>query len=673
MKKIIGFIGLCLSLTAAFALNAPQLRCLSVNDAGEVTLSWMASTETSGFLRYEIYYTTDLAVPFTLVGQVPNLAATTSYTHVAADALNNTQCFYYVAACSASECYSSDTLSTIEFYLANLGNGLAILDWAPPINPPLSTYSTDYQIDRNLYGTWSTLASTSQLSYRDTIDICEASLGYRVQLADASGCRNVSRPLSDVFSDLSAPDIPQLDSVSVDFTNSRIRLGWERSFAEDVSAYIIYHFESGLWVPMDTVFGMNNTTWVDAVNGADAMQQYRIAALDSCLNSSPMSEAQHNIRVTSTHDLCRREATLTWEEYENMPMEVEAYRVYYSENGGPLIWAGETDGDTRTFTLQNLVPQSQYRCVIQAVNYGGNVTATSTKCEFLFNSDDNQDFCYIRYVTVVDNAKIEIKVSTGTTVSFSKVHLYRSAGDDQHFVHYAEQTNDGTDTYVFEDDAVQVDKFYYYYRAAVENDCDVESAQSNVAHNIILRGEVDNEARQNLLEWDTYDGWNGGVAGYSVYRQLESTASFDPVTLTLNANNYQDDVTSHRRDGENFTYFVEAEESAGDLGFMEKSRSNTIELKQLPQTYIPNAFCPRAGGQNSVFKPVNSYVTMENYNMWIYSREGTLVFHTTDPNLGWNGGYNGDLMPTACYVYIISYTYGTDGEFEASGTVTLIR
>ena len=59
--------------------------------------------------------------------------------------------------------------------------------------------------------------------------------------------------------------------------------------------------------------------------------------------------------------------------------------------------------------------------------------------------------------------------------------------------------------------------------------------------------------------------------------------------------------------------------------------------------------------------------------MWIYSREGTLVFHTTDPNLGWNGGYNGDLMPTACYVYIISYTYGTDGEFEASGTVTLIR
>ena len=74
MKKIIGFIGLCLSLTAAFALNAPQLRCLSVNDAGEVTLSWVSSTETSGFLRYEIYYTTDLAVPFTLVGQVPNLA-----------------------------------------------------------------------------------------------------------------------------------------------------------------------------------------------------------------------------------------------------------------------------------------------------------------------------------------------------------------------------------------------------------------------------------------------------------------------------------------------------------------------------------------------------------------------------------------------------------------------
>ena len=658
-------------LMSVRAIDPPQLRCLAVDATGAVTLTWVPPANTTGFTNYEIFYSI-VGTTFTSVGQVNDVTATT-FIHTTADAINNARCYYYVTAVAGTQSASSDTLAPIELYLTN-GNGTAILNWDAPHAPALPSFADAYDILREYPATvWNTIGSTSALVYRNVTDVCEATIGYRVELADASGCRNVSRPLHDIFTDRTPPEIPQLDSVSVDFTNSRIRLGWERSFAEDVSAYIIYHFESGLWVPVDTVFGMNNTTWVDAVNGADAMQQYRIAALDSCLNSSPMSEAQHNIRVTSTHDLCRREATLTWEEYENMPMEVESYRVYYSENGGPLIWAGETDGDTRTFTLQNLVPQSQYRCVIQAVNYGGNVTATSTKCEFLFNSDDNQDFCYIRYVTVVDNAKIEIKVSTGTTVSFSKVHLYRSAGDDQHFVHYAVQTNDGTDTYVFEDDAVQVDKFYYYYRAAVENDCDVESAQSNVAHNIILRGEVDNEARQNLLEWDTYDGWNGGVAGYSVYRQLESTASFDPVTLTLNANNYQDDVTSHRRDGENFTYFVEAEESAGDLGFMEKSRSNTIELKQLPQTYIPNAFCPRAGGQNSVFKPVNSYVTMENYNMWIYSREGTLVFHTTDPNLGWNGGYNGDLMPTACYVYIISYTYGTDGEFEASGTVTLIR
>ena len=128
-----------------------------------------------------------------------------------------------------------------------------------------------------------------------------------------------------------------------------------------------------------------------------------------------------------------------------------------------------------------------------------------------------------------------------------------------------------------------------------------------------------------------------------------------------------------RQDGETFSYYVEAVESFDSYGFMETSVSNTIEIRQRPQTYIPNAFCPRVGGVNSVFLPINSYVTMENYNMYIYSREGVVLFHTTDPQMGWNGGYNGNLMPSGCYVYKITYTYGIDREFEAVGTVTLIR
>lgn len=671
MKKILVLAILICCSVAGWAISPPQLRCVSVDATGDVTLSWLQPADATGFNQYLIYASPD-GTSFNQIGQLNSLT-TTTFLHSGANAVNQPLIYYYVAACSANECAFSDTLSTLEFYLSNQGSGLAVLNWSPIHTPSLPSSATSYDIFREYpAGVWSPIGESTALIYRDTIDICSSMLSYRVELADASGCRSVSRVQRDLFSDVTAPDMPQLDSVSVDYTTSTIRLGWEPALSPDVTAYIIYHLENGLWVPADTVDGV--TTWVDDVNPATATQQYRVAALDSCLNSSAMSDPQHNIRVTATYDLCRREAYLSWEAYEGMPMEVESYVVLFSENGGPLQVAGQTNGEQHTFTLPGLVPQSNYRCFVRAVNYGNIITASSTPCTFLFDAADNHDFVYIRYVSVVDNKDLEIKVSTGTTISFSKVHLYRSVGDDQHFVHLDEQYSDGTDTYIFLDDRdLRVGRNLYYYKASIENECGVETKQSHVAHNIVLTGSSESETRRNHLDWNAYDGWQGGVGGYWLRRKSEADFVFSEVGGYLSGINYDDDVTALRKEGEGMSYYVEAEEVFDEYGFMEKSVSNTIILKQLPISYIPNAFYPKEGGINSVFLPIHSFVTMENYNMYIYSREGNLVFHTRDPYEGWNGGYNGTLMPAGCYVYKISYTYGSDGEYEAVGTVTLIR
>lgn len=659
------------ALMSVRAIDPPQLRCLAVDATGAVTLTWLPSTNTAGFTRYEVYYSTD-GNNFASVGQVNNVA-TTTFVHTSADAVANARCFYYVTAVAGTETATSETLTTIEFYLTN-GNGVAILNWDAPHAPALPTFSSDYDIVREYPANiWNIVGSAANQPYRDEIDVCEATIGYRVELADASGCRNVSRIQSDIFTDRTSPEIPQLDSVSVDFQTDRIRLGWERSGNEDVTAYIIYHLEDGLWVPIDTVYDIDNTSWTDTENSADASQQYRIAALDSCLNSSPMSEPQHNFRATATYDLCRREAYISWDEYENLPPDIESYRIYFSENGSALQLAGEVPADVHNFTMQQLVPQSSYRVIVRALNLGGNITAASLKCSFTFNSADNNDFAYIRYVTVVDNAKIEIKVSTGTTVSFSQVHLYRSVGDDQHFVPFSSQYNNGTDTYVFEDENVQVDRTVYYYRATVENDCNVETYTSNVAHNILLTGESFRNSRDNNLQWSLYGDWAGGTDHYELYRKTEMRGAYVSVGGNMGATAYTDDVTELRREGEKFSYYVEAYESMDSYGFMETSRSNTVDLKQLPVTYIPNAFCPTRPTENNVFLPVNSFVTMENYHMYIYSREGNLLFHSNYPDMGWDGTYNGKILPMGCYVYKITYTYGSDGVYEAVGTVTLVR
>ena len=659
------------ALMSVRAIDPPQLRCLAVDAAGAVTLTWRPPANTAGFTRYEVFYSTD-GINFTSVGQVTN-ASTGTFVHTAANAVTNARCFYYVTANAGAASAASETLATIEFYLTN-GNGVAILNWDAPHTPALPTFSNNYNVMREYPATsWNSIATLPAQLYRDVIDVCEASIAYRVELADASGCRNVSRIQHDIFTDRTSPDIPQLDSVSVDFQTDRIRLGWERSGNEDVIAYIIYHYENGLWVPIDTVYDIDNTSWTDRDNLADVTQQYRIAALDSCLNSSPMSQPQHNFKATATYDLCRREAYISWDGYDNLPPDIEGYRIYFSENGGALQLAGEVPADARSFTIQQLVPQSSYRVVVRAVNLGGNVTAASYKCSFTFNSTDNNDFAYIRYVTVVDNAKIEIKVSTGTTVSFSKVQLYRSVGDDQHFVPFASQANNGTDTYVFVDENVQADRTVYYYRATVENECNVETYTSNVAHNILLSGESFRNSRDNHLQWSLYGDWAGGTDHYELYRKTEMRGSYVSVRGSIGATTYTDDVTELRREGEKFSYYVEAYESMDPYGFMEASRSNTVELRQQPVTFIPNAFCPTRLTANNVFLPVNSFVTMENYHMYIYSREGNLLFHSNYPYMGWDGTYNGKTLPGGCYVYKITYTYGSDGVFEAVGTVTLVR
>lgn len=675
MKRAYVFLMLFLfnSLTL-LAIERPQLRCLEVNAAGDVVLTWLQPADVNDFTRYEIYSTSDIATPFTLVGQELN-ATTTTFTHIGADAVNLPHRYYYIKMVSPVTDFTSDTLVTIEFYLSNFGNGVAVLNWDAPITPVLPSFSNDYEIFKEYpAGIWNEIGTSRNFLYRDTIDVCSATIGYRVELADASGCRNVSRIQSDFFVDRFAPEILQIDSVSVNYNTSQIQIGWSASSAPDASAYIIYHFEGNVWVPIDTVHGHNATTWFDTNNPSDVTQQYRIAVLDSCLNSSPMSDAQHQIRLFVEYDLCRREAVLNWEAYENMLPDVEKYEIYFSENGGPLQFAGAVDADTYTFTINDLVPLSTYSCVVKVVNTGDIIFASSTKVSFLFNAEDNHDFVYICHVSVVDNQKIDVKVFTGTTVLFTRVHLYRSEGDASHFVHYAVQSFNGTDTYSFTDDAVEVDRKLYYYRATIENECQVETAVSNVSHNILLTGETLKGASTNALQWTPYEGWRAPVSGYVLYRCTEMHPSFDPI---LNAQSvdirYDDDVSALRAEWEAFSYYVEAEENMDDYGFNEKSISNTLILKQLPTTYLPNAFCPGDRGVNTVFLPIHSFVTMAHYDFYIYSREGCQVFHTRNPNEGWDGSCNGSNLPMGVYVYKITYTYQDNIPMELVGTVTLVR
>ena len=90
--------------------------------------------------------------------------------------------------------------------------------------------------------------------------------------------------------------------------------------------------------------------------------------------------------------------------------------------------------------------------------------------------------------------------------------------------------------------------------------------------------------------------------------------------------------------------------------------------------WVPTAFTPdRRGYGNNLFK-VGVHNVLE-YEISIYSREGLLVFHSTNPQASWDGTYKYRDCKPGSYVYVVRYTTQKypGHTLEKTGSVLLIR
>jgi len=99
------------------------------------------------------------------------------------------------------------------------------------------------------------------------------------------------------------------------------------------------------------------------------------------------------------------------------------------------------------------------------------------------------------------------------------------------------------------------------------------------------------------------------------------------------------------------------------------------------QVLIPNAFSPNlsgatggndpSNGKNDVFLPITRGVV--EFEMMVFNRWGELMFRSTDPNIGWDGYYNGKLCQQDVYMYKLSALYENGERIVRVGDVNLIR
>ena len=348
-------------------LAQPEIRCLQVGTNGDVTLNWSLSMpQPTCFNSYKIFAANSINGPYTNIGSVSNYMLD-NYFHSGASA-HMQQKFYFIEVDGCA--LYTDTVRSVFLTVSNPGNSEAILNWNNIRNPLLPTSSSFYKIYREFPLTnWKLIDSTLNLQYVDTINACNSLINYRVEIQDSYGCISVSNISGALFQDVDPPNIPVIDSVSIDSINGHIYLSWDKNSSGDTEAYIIYKFDGTTFLSYDTIWGINNIFYLDSIStSCNSPEMYKVAAFDTCGNKSPTGLEHNSIVITSAEDVCNGLIILDWNPYINMNPALAGYNIYVKENNGPITLLGTNASSNTSFVHSGLTNNILYCYYVKAFN-----------------------------------------------------------------------------------------------------------------------------------------------------------------------------------------------------------------------------------------------------------------------------------------------------------------
>jgi hypothetical protein len=654
--------------------DPPSLRCISVEDNGNVTLTWITPLDTgAAFGGYHIFYSAGIGGPYTTADSIFNYTTTT--VTVNAVNANNTTLYFYIKTregCCSNYSVSSDTLRSIRMIVTPLSNERVRLTWNRIHTPPLPTTSTNSAVSKEITtGTYSLFRNTPDTTTLDTNYFCNRFINYRVSVADLSGCESRSSVDGELFRDTKGPSQTSLDTVSIDPLTGAVQISWLPDSSLDTQGYVIYQFNGISYDSIGAVSGINTLSFINALtNSSNSPETYTVAAFDSCKNLGPLAVNHTTIWLQSEVKKCEAVAEIEWTSYQNMSGGVQRYEIWIRDQSG--IWTLEalTPSNIQSYVKSLTIPGASYDIVVRAVGNLGH-TASSNLISITANILQQPAFIYIRSASV-----------TGSSVEVN-CHVDPS-GDVQAYLLYSSKSLNGTYSLVatknyvpasnisFTDAFADADEGPVYYKVTAYDSCGKEFVTSNIAATVFLTADEAGELISNL-QWTHYLGWEYPAGSYRIYQVVDGAIQPTPVsdvggdTLT-----FEEDISATPFGSGNVCYAILAlEDSLNQYGFSDSAWSNVACVPLSPSSYVPNAFTP--GGLNPVFRPVVLFENPERYSFRVFNRWGQVVYDTSIPSEGWKGDFNGSESPTGVYAWQLIFRGINRKEYTKSGTVTLIR
>ena len=201
----------------------------------------------------------------------------------------------------------------------------------------------------------------------------------------------------------------------------------------------------------------------------------------------------------------------------------------------------------------------------------------------------------------------------------------------------------------------------YFYRLVGTNNC-LNTISSDTHKTVFLNGKFTTDSTIYLY-WNNYFGWQKNIRNYLVYR------SFNTDTSLIYYNAVQDTFLNLKTD---INYWRQCFRVAGvnaiDTTLI--SYSNKICFEFDPLVYVPNVFTPDGNKLNDYFHVYATYA--KSFDLSIFDRWGEKIFHSSDPNINWDGTFMGKKCEEGVYIYILNVG-GTHSNVSKKGTISLLR
>ncbi len=672
MKRVLLIIVLMICANIGFGQNEPSIYCLQVNEDGSTTIYYKTVTG-ADFLEYIIsaFDFTPSVNAYLRVGGVSDINQNqyTDYTQNA----NLAQIYYLITADYSTSSRTTGDAKTMFLTTTQLSETSFTLNWTSMGTTIVGSQGQKYKIYRRFasQGNWVDIDSTSALTYTDNFPpVCSDTVSYRIERPNVNGCSSVSNMKKFFIGDNEIPLEPVLLSSSIGLTSQQLNLSWTPSTSVDTWGYVIC--SGNPCVALDTIYGADVSSYTCNTCSVEQVNSLAIMAFDSCFNTSLRTNPHKNMVLTYSRASCSTEINLSWTPYDSSPVNVTAYNVYISQNGGAFSLFETLTSDKTSLLFNANAAIENYCFYIEAILSNGQMANSNKTCSSQ-SLPKQVDFAYIRYASVnEDNENVELRFYVDASLVVRGYDLYRAKGSED-FELIKTLSYSGNNSFIYVDTPpASAAKTMYRYKLQVPDACDLLFKTSNIVSTIKL--DVDaSDADKNLLTWNDVLGWTN-VETYEIYRIDESS----PLGLQIGNSSsasigYEDNLSSMVSTSDKISYYVVAKEgSAAPDGVNVESRSSTVPVVKETLIFIPNSFTP-TDIANNVFKPSCSFIKSGTYYFRIMNRWGEVLFETHNPSEGWDGKFKGKMCSAAAYVYVLECINSEGEKVKRAGTVNLIN